>query len=45
MRIHSEQNRVFYKLTIDHLFMWLGSLVDKELHRYRKVMGLNLISA
>ena len=28
-------------LKIDHLSMWLGSSVDRALHRYRKVMGSN----
>ena len=28
-----------------HLSMWLGSSVDRALHRYRKVMGSNLIQA
>ena len=28
---------------IDHLTMWLGSSVDRALHQYCKVMGLNSI--
>ena len=30
---------------IDHLSMWLGSSVDRALHRYRKVMGSNPVQA
>ena len=41
--IHYHQ--VYHQLTIDHLSMWLGSSVDRALHRYRKVMGLNPIQA
>ena len=29
----------YYELTIDYIFMWFGSSVEKALHRYRKVMG------
>ena len=35
--------QVYYKLTIDHLSMWLGSSVDTAFHRYCKVMGSNLL--
>ena len=38
-------HRVYHELTIDHLSMWLGSLVDRALHRYRKVMGSNPVQA
>ena len=38
-------HRVYHKLTIDHLSMWLGSSVDRALHRYRKVMGSNPVQA
>ena len=40
-----EKNSGLNKLTIDHLSMWLGSSVDRALHRYRKVMGSNPIQA
>ena len=40
IRIHIfHYHRVYHELAIDHLFMWLGSSVDRALHRYRKVMG------
>ena len=29
-------HRVYHELTIDHLSMWLGSSVERALHRYRK---------
>ena len=32
---------MIYEHTIDHLSMWLGSSVDRALHRYRKMMGSN----
>ena len=38
-------HRVYHELTIDHLSMWLGSSVDRALHRYRKVMGSNPVQA
>ena len=38
-------HRVYDELTIDHLSMWLGSSVDRALHRYRKVMGSNPVQA
>ena len=38
-RVHDELT------TFDHLFMWLGSSVDRALHLYRKVMGSNPIQA
>ena len=38
-------HRVYHELTIDYLFMWLGSSVDRALHRYRKVMGSNPVQA
>ena len=37
--------RVYDKLTIDYLSMWLGSSMDKALHRYRKVVGSNPVQA
>ena len=43
--INIHYHRVYDKLTIGHLFMWLGSLVDRALHRYHKVMGLNPFQA
>ena len=38
-------HRVYHELTTDYLSMWLGSSVDKALHRYRKVMGSNPVHA
>ena len=38
-------HRVYHELTIDHLSMWLGSSVDRALHRFRKVMGSNRVQA
>ena len=43
--IYFHYHRVYHKLTIDHLSMWLGSSVDRALHQYRKVMGSNPIQA
>ena len=43
--IYVHYHRVYDELTIDHLSMWLGSSVDRALHRYRKVMGSNPVQA
>ena len=43
--IYIHYYRVYDELTTHHLSMWLGSSVDRALHRYRKVMGLNPVQA
>ena len=40
-----EMRIVYHEHTIDHPSMWLGSSVDRALHRYRKVMGSNPVQA
>ena len=36
---------VYHELTIAYLPIWLGSSVDRALHRYHKVMGSNPVEA
>ena len=43
--IYVHYHRVYDELTIDYLFMWFGSSVDRALHRYHKVMGSNPVQA
>ena len=43
--IYIHYHRVNDELAIDHLSMWLDSLVDRALQRYRKVMGSNPVQA
>ena len=43
--IYNHCHRAYDELTIDHLFMWLDSLVNRALHRYRKVMGSSPVQA
>ena len=36
-----ESSGIYDELTFDHLSMWLGSSLERALHRYRKVIGSN----
>ena len=40
-----EYMKIIHLVTIDHLSMWLGSSVDRALHRYGKVMASNPVQA
>ena len=43
--IYNHYHRIYDELTTDHLSMWLGSSLDRALHRYRKVMGSSPVRA